>query len=158
MLRTVTTFTVLPSPPIPEEAQRLLELLPEWFGQPESNREYVEDACRMSTLVALSNAGDTVGILLYRSHFARSAEIHLMAVHPTWHRRGVGQGLVTAAESVLRKDAVEMVSVKTLGPSFPDVHYDATRAFYVACGFVPIEEMHLRDWDTPALILAKSLG
>jgi GNAT superfamily N-acetyltransferase len=71
--------------------EHLLEILPAWFALPEANAKYVESAERLPGLIARS--GDrTIGVLLYRRHFQAAAEIHLMAVDPQWHRRGVGAG------------------------------------------------------------------
>jgi hypothetical protein len=47
--------------------------------------------------------------------------------------------------------------VKTLGPSYPDEGYAQTRGFYVARGFVPLEEL-LELWDAnPCLLLVKRI-
>jgi ribosomal protein S18 acetylase RimI-like enzyme len=45
-----------------------------------------------------------VGVLLARRHFPGAAEIHLMAVDPGWHRRGIGRALVAALEADLIAD------------------------------------------------------
>jgi ribosomal protein S18 acetylase RimI-like enzyme len=45
---------------------------------------------------------DVVGVLLVKQHFPGSAEIHLMAVQPNRHRRGIGRRLLKAAEADLR--------------------------------------------------------
>jgi hypothetical protein len=52
---------------------------------------------------------------------------------------------------------VELLQVKTLGPSLPDASYDQTRRFYVHMGFRPLEE--IRDlWPgNPCLIMVKVL-
>ena len=41
--------------------------------------------------------------------------------------------------------------MKTLGPSQPDEEYAATRAFYEARGFVPIEEF-IDFWDDEPML------
>jgi len=35
---------------------------------------------------------------------------------------------------------VELLQVKTLGPSLPDAGYDRTRRFYLRMGFRPLEK------------------
>jgi GNAT superfamily N-acetyltransferase len=57
-----------------------------------------------------------------------------MAVEPAMHRRGVGQALVGALEDDLVAH-VELVQVKTLGPSHPDTGYARMRQFYTRVGF-----------------------
>ncbi len=65
---------------------------------------------------------------------------------------------MTAAEDWLRRRGVDWLHVKTLGPSHPDEDYAKTRAFYVACGFWPLEEFKaLWDEKNPALMLIKKL-
>lgn len=71
---------------------------------------------------------------------------------------GVGSRLVTAIENDLRSEGVRVFQVKTVGESFEDEGYAATRAFYRSRGFVPLEEIHNIGWDGPTLILVKVLG
>ena len=59
----------------------------------------------------------------------------------------------------LRARDVEYLQVKTLGPSDPSEHYAATRHFYSARGFRPLEEL-TAIWGeaNPCLIMIKHLG
>jgi GNAT superfamily N-acetyltransferase len=147
---------VSPSTELASVTERLLGLLPAWFGIPEANAEYVDSATRLPGFVARAGHG-AVGVLLVHRHFRESAEIHLLAVHPAWHRRGIGRALLTTAESALETDGCRFLQVKTLGPSRPDDGYAKTRAFYAAVGFTPLEEM-LELWPgNPCLICVKAL-
>ena len=69
----------------------------------------------------------------------------------------VGGG-VRHAEDVLRSQGVRFLQVKTLSPRRACEHYDRTREFYLAMGYVPLEEFPLL-WDerNPALQLVKAL-
>ena len=142
---------------------RLLGLLPSWFGIESSNVAYIESAGTMPTYLAWPEAsacsGEPVGVLLANQHFPQSAEIHLLAVDPALHRRGVGRALVTAFEADLVASDVEYLQVKTLGPSHPDAGYQLTRQFYLGMGFRPLEELH-SVWgeENPCLIMVKALG
>jgi ribosomal protein S18 acetylase RimI-like enzyme len=146
----------------PGTVGRLLGLLPDWFGIESSNAAYVESARTLPTYLAWS--GDTagkgvpVGVLLAKRHFPQAAEIHLLAVDPALHREGVGRALVGALEADLAADGVELLQVKTLGPSNPDPGYRLTRKFYLSLGFRPLEEL-LSLWDdsNPCLIMVKVL-
>jgi ribosomal protein S18 acetylase RimI-like enzyme len=80
-----------------------------------------------------------------------------MAVEPATHRRGVGRRLVEALEADLIADGVELLQVKTLGPSRPDAGYDRTRQFYAAMGFRPLEEIDGLWPENPCLIMVKLL-
>ena len=147
------------SGPEPQLAERLLRALPQWFGIESSIVEYVADAARLPTLVARPSPGaDPVGLVLLNRHFGETSEIHLIAVAPQWHRHGIGRALLAAAERIARGAGARLLEVKTLGESRPDVNYAATRAFYLANGFLPLEEL-LDYWpDNPCLILVKPLS
>lgn len=144
--------------PAPEAAAAILADLPEWFGRPESTAEYVADAGRMPTYLATREDGTAVGILLLHQHFPQSAEVHLMAVLREHHGEGVGRALVEAAAQDAAADGVRLLQVKTLGVADPDPHYAATRRFYEAVGFLPLEET-VAFWgeDTPCLVMVKPL-
>lgn len=73
----------------PDAVRRILEDLPDWFGIEEAVREYVETAGRLTNYLAVLE-GQVVGVLLLEQHFPPSAEIHLIAVDPRLHRKGVG--------------------------------------------------------------------
>lgn len=135
-----------------------MRALPEWFGIEPALQQYVRDAESTPTyLASVGETGEVVGALLIRRHYPESAEIHLLAVAPEWHRRGVGRALVHSAEGDLIASGVSMLQVKTLGQSQPDTHYARTLAFYRALGFVPLEEFSEFWPGNPCLILVKSL-
>ncbi|WP_415948259.1 GNAT family N-acetyltransferase [Streptomyces sp. KLOTTS4A1] len=146
------------SPELAAATAGLLARLPAWFARPEANAQYVESARALPGVLAHGPDGEPVGLLLHRRHFAQSAEIHLMAVAPDRHRRGIGAALVGAVESRLRADGCRMLQVKTLGPSHPDAGYAGTRAFYRAAGFIPVEETDDLWPGTPCLIMVKQIG
>ena len=134
----------------------LLNLLPSWFGIPESNAKYVESATYLPGLVA-SFRTQPIGVLLHRRHFPEAAEIHVMAVDPSWHRRGVGRALVATVMADLGADGCTMLQVKTLGSTHPDQGYALTRAFYRAVGFLPLEETSDLWPGNPCLIMVRQL-
>jgi GNAT superfamily N-acetyltransferase len=136
----------------------ILRLLPTWFGIPESNRDYVDTAETLPGIVA-SVADEDVGITTIKHHSPYAAEIYLMAVKPTHHRHGIGQRMLELAETSLGARGVEFLQVKTLSPARPDAGYAKTRAFWLACGFRPLEEFPtLWDSDNPALQLIKTVS
>ena len=141
----------------PEDAERLLGELPEWFGIPEANATYVESARVLPSYAAYFDA-DVVGICTIRHHNPESAEIDLLAVARAHHRVGVGRALVARVEQDLRADGVRMLQVKTLGPSDDYEPYVRTRFFYASAGFVPLEERtDIWGADNPCLIFVKAL-
>jgi hypothetical protein len=66
--------------------------------------------------------------------------------------------MLELAETSLGARGVEFLQVKTLSPARPDAGYAKTRAFWLACGFRPLEEFPtLWDADNPALQLIKTV-
>lgn len=137
--------------------RQILEALPAWFGIPESVEDYVAAADRLPTAIASIGAED-VGILswLVRTPFA--AEVYVMGVLPKYHHQGVGRRLLDHAENSLTKDGVEFLQVKTLSSSSSNKGYEKTRAFYLSCGFRPLEEFPLL-WGSknPAVQMIKKI-
>ncbi len=135
----------------------ILATLPTWFGFAEVNEEYARTADVTPTVIA-SFEGEDVGLLTMVTHTPYAAEVHLMAVRPEDHRRGIGRRMMHLAEEHLVAAGIEYLQVKTLSDSHPDEGYVSTRAFYRSVGFRPLEEMPtLWSPDQPALLLVKRL-
>ena len=135
----------------------VLDQLPAWFGIGEANDDYVDMAERTPTAVA-SLDGRDVGLLTVVRHSEHAAEVHLMAVVPELHRRGIGAAMLRFVEDRLGADGVEYLQVKTLSPAREDEGYDRTRRFYEAQGFRWLEEFPtLWDPSNPALQMIKAL-
>ena len=138
----------------------ILRSLPEWFGIESAIDEYVRETARLPTFVGSFDGEEeqrAAGFLSLKLHNPYSAEIYVMAVRREAHGRGVGTALVAAAESFLNERSIEYLQVKTLGPSRPSSNYAATRAFYEAKGFRPLEELHGLWEGNPCLIMVKRL-
>jgi GNAT superfamily N-acetyltransferase len=132
----------------------VLAALPDWFGIEEAVHQYVRDVAELPTFAVGRDA-----FLAVKQHTEAAAEIYVMGVRPESHRRGLGTALLEAAEAFLRERNVEYLQVKTLGPSHPDEGYAATRSFYAARGFRPLEEL-TAIWGeaNPCLIMVKQLA
>jgi ribosomal protein S18 acetylase RimI-like enzyme len=148
----------------PSTVERLLRLLPDWFGIESAIIDYVESARTLPTYLAWRDPGPAdsgerlpAGVLLAARHFPCSAEIYLMAVDPAVHRQGAGRALVAALEADLIADRVEFLQVKTLGTASRHAGYDRTRKFYSSVGFQPLEEINGLWPENPCLIMIKTL-
>jgi len=141
----------------PQELDQLMRDLPDWFGIESSIVSYVDAARTLPTAAALRN-DEFVGGCVVRPHTPRAAEIELLAVSPALHRQGIGRQLVDAVEADLGNQGIELLQVKTSGPSGGSEEYERTRAFYEAIGFIPLEE-RTDIWGpgNPCLILVKPL-
>jgi N-acetylglutamate synthase-like GNAT family acetyltransferase len=137
--------------------EQIIRSLPDWFGIEEAIVQYRRDLDRMETLVAEMD-GRIVGFVAIHEHNPHSAEIHVVAIQKEFHGRGIGRGLFTRVEELLRRRSIEFLQVKTLGPSRPDANYDRTRSFYLAMGFRPLEENKLWGERNPCLIMVKHLA
>lgn len=136
----------------------ILRLLPTWFGVPEANEDYAATAETHPGVIA-SVGGDDVGITTLKHHSPYAAEIYLMAVKPAFHRAGIGRTMLRTFEARLATDGVEFLQVKTLSASRPHEGYANTRAFWLSCGFRPLEEFpSLWDPANPALQLIKTVN
>jgi len=91
----------------------------------------------------------------------RRAEFCLLAVRADCRRRGRGRALVEEAARRLARDGVELLCARTLGPSAVERrasdNYADTRAFYEALAFVPMRELRLDGWNSPALMVVRAL-
>jgi GNAT superfamily N-acetyltransferase len=132
--------------------------VPEWFGLPEANAEYIEAAAVKETWTVRDDAGQVIGITLLDRHFPAVAELYLTVVDRRYHGRGVGTAMVAAIEADARRSGVRLLEVKTLGPSHPDLGYARTRHFYETIGFLPLEETDLWGEQNPCLIMVKPLA
>ena len=141
----------------PDELERLLRDLPEWFGIEQSILGYVDAAPTLPSTFALRD-DEVVGVCVVRHHTPVAAEIEVLAVERPLHRQGIGRRLVQTVESELRERGVVLLQVKTRGPSRVSEEYERTRAFYESLGFLPLEERtDIWDADNPCLILVKPL-
>ena len=135
--------------------RKILRALPHWFGLPASVDHYVVVAEKFPAVVA-STSGDDVGIVTIVPYGRYAAEVYVMGVLPDLHRQGIGRLMLQHAEAGLATRGVEFLQVKTLSASKPDVGCEKTRAFYLSCGFRPLEEFPtLWDVENPALQMVK---
>lgn len=151
-----------------EVAERILRALPDWFGIESSVQQYIRAADELETFVVIISRpacggrewrpDQALGFVTLRETSAEAVELHAMGVLPAWHRRGVGRALVERAATYARAEGFSLLHVKTLAPSHPDEGYAATRAFYEAVGFIPLEELP-QVWgpENPCLLLVRPL-
>jgi len=135
----------------------ILRSLPEWFGIEEAVKNYIEEVRARPMFVAVEK-GMTAGFLSLTVNNKFTGEIHVMGVKREFHRRGVGKDLVAHAETYLSERGFKFLTVKTLSPSRESSEYEKTRKFYLALGFVPLEEFKtLWGEANPCLFLAKAI-
>ena len=109
----------------------------------------------------IDDAGDVVGFAIVERRGMRAAEILWAAVAADRRGAGLGTRLVNHVLDELSADGVQIVEVKTLDSSADYAPYDATRAFWLARGFIQLDTIDpFPDWPpgNPAAILAVALA
>ena len=109
----------------------------------------------------IDDASGVVGFAIVQRRGKRAAEILWAAVAADRRGAGLGARLVNHVLDELSADGVQIVEVKTLDPSAGYAPYDATRAFWLARGFIQLDTIDpFPDWPpgNPAAILAASLA
>jgi ribosomal protein S18 acetylase RimI-like enzyme len=110
---------------------------------------------------AIEDADHVVGFVIVERRGARAAEILWAAVAADRRGEGLGSRLIDHALDALSADGVQIVEVKTLDSSADYAPYDATRAFWIARGFVQFDMIDpLPGWPpgNPAALLAVALA
>jgi ribosomal protein S18 acetylase RimI-like enzyme len=135
----------------------IMRALPDWFGIEEVIVRYINEVEHLPTFIVCQDE-QVIGFLSVKQHNPYSAEIHVLAILPKMDRQGLGRQLLDRAESYLRAQNIEFLHLKTLIDSDPDLNYAKTRAFYLAVGFRPLEELTaLWGKDNPCLVMVKRL-
>ena len=124
---------------------------------PRPTRRYVADAGRLPSYLAV-DGDEVVGRRARSRSTSRSrASCTCSPYAVTGTAKGIGRALVEAVESDLRAAGVRLLEVHTVGPSRESEGYARTREFYLATGFVAMNELQRIDWNGPTLILVKPL-
>ena len=141
----------------------ILRSAPQWFGIETSIQEYVSRIAELPTVLAVHTDPHTqeqkaVGFMSIEQLFPSSAELHVLCIRPEWHRKGIGEALLSASEAHARRIGARFLQVKTVSPKKSCDYYTRTRKFYEAVGFSPLTEFPtLWDPDCPCLQMIKAL-
>jgi ribosomal protein S18 acetylase RimI-like enzyme len=139
--------------------REVIETLPEWFGIPASNEAFVAAAEELPMLACFEPSGGAVGFVSLKTQTVVATEVYVLGVKPAWHRCGIGRALIEASAKLAASRGARFLTVKTLSASRQDANYAATRLFYEAMGFLPIEEFPtLWNADNPCLLMLRPLA
>jgi ribosomal protein S18 acetylase RimI-like enzyme len=137
--------------------EKITQLLPEWFGKPESNTKYASSAEVLDGFV-VELEGKKRGLLLLKKYGNRSFEIYWMGVDPTCHRSGLGRALIDAVVEHARRNEAKYLFVTTLHPNADYEPYRLTTRFYEALGFeFVLEEQFPVDPRNPLAFYMRTL-
>ena len=160
MARTGKDTPIPTSPLAPEDATaacaRIIGLLPDWFGLPDSNTAYVAGVADCLCLGAFSE-GQCLGLIALRPHYGTTLEIWWMGVDPARHRQGIGKALVESALDHARHQGFRDMVLMTLSEESNDPGYAATRQFYLSRGFRPLVHDHMTDPENPLMWMIRPM-
>jgi len=139
----------------------ITSLLQEWFAQENSNKQYIEDAGQFAAC-GVCDGDKIVGLMVYKPVDDAVLDCRVMSVHwlgimPAYHRRGIGESLMTFVENEACKEDIGILTVETLSPEAKDVNYLKTYAFYSAMGF-EVYGIFKYDEHNPMVRLRKKLA
>ncbi len=138
-------------------SREILNDLPEWFGIPESNEQYIVNSQDKCFLAAFLN-DKIVGFLVLNSSSKDCAEIFVMGVKKKFHRQGAGELLIEAYETMAKEKGFTYSQVKTVQAGHYK-EYDITNEFFVAMGYKELECFpKLWSENNPCQIYIKYIG
>lgn len=137
-------------------AQDILTKLPEWFGLPDSTREYIKDSMDMP-FFAYCKDDKYVGFATLNETSPYAAEIYVIGILKEYHRQKIGEKLFKAFYDYAKKKNYEFIQVKTVDAGHYE-EYDRTRLFYEHLGFKKLEVFPTL-WDewNPCLLMVMSI-
>ncbi len=118
-------------------AESVLLDLPEWFGLPESTREYIEKSPNMPFWAAMEGENPR-GFIVLKETSPHTAEIYVMGVKKSYHGRGFGKQLFEAFHAYAKEKKYSFLQVKTVQEGHYE-EYDRTGEFYKKMGFQELE-------------------
>ena len=137
-------------------AAAVLHALPDWFGLPESTAEYIRQSAHMPFWAELED-GHVYGFIALKETSPFAAEIYVMGVLPTLHRKGIGRSLFLAFETYAKQKGYRFLQVKTVREGCY-AEYDRTNAFYRSMGFCELECLpELWGENNPCQIYIKAI-
>ena len=137
----------------------IVDGLDDWFTEDVPDK--VRRDLREHAGWVIDDAGIVAGFVIAERRGPRAAEILWAAVAADRRGTGLGTRLIDHVLDELGADGVQIVEVKTLDGSADYAPYEATRAFWLARGFVQFDTIDpLPDWPpgNPAAILAVALA
>lgn len=135
----------------------IMNALPEWFSPPEDIRKKSIFHQKLPFWAVFDN-NLPIGFITLKIHNLYTLEIYNLGILKKYHRQGLGRQLINVVSQYGVNNGFKFLTVKTLDSSAIYPPYDATRAFYSAENFFPLE-VFLTYWniENPCLFLIKLL-
>jgi GNAT superfamily N-acetyltransferase len=155
----VTTWVRASDPQDADRCAAIAAALPDFFTADVPDRVRSDLQAHDGWMVG--EADTVLGFAIAQHRGVRVAEILWAAVVPDRRGEGLGTQLIDHVLEQLRAAGRQLVEVKTLDASAGYAPYEATRAFWLARGFVQIDAIDpLPGWrpGNPAAILVAALS
>ena len=94
-------------------ATHILADLPDWFGLPESTKDYIEQSRERPFWAAYRN-NEAVGFIVLKETSNYTAEIYVMGVLMDFHRQQIGEQLFYKFVQYAKDHTYEYIQVKTV--------------------------------------------
>ena len=94
-------------------SKEVLYDLPEWFGLPESTKEYIEDSQDKPFLACYAD-NEVAGFIVLNATSKDTADIFVMGIKKKFHRMGIGTKLNTEFENMAKNLGYSYSQVKTV--------------------------------------------
>jgi ribosomal protein S18 acetylase RimI-like enzyme len=134
----------------------IIASLPDWFGV-QDGIDACAAAVRSQPGLVCAGEDHVIGFLTLIRHTPEAAQISWLAIEADERGHGAGTALIRRLEADLAGDGVRLLLVETLSDrEDPGPEYAATRAFYLARGFVPAAELQGYP-ENPIQLMAKAL-
>ncbi len=139
-----------------EIASNVLSDLPEWFGLPESLKNYIDEVKGMLFIAIQIN--DYIGFCALKHESDEHINIHVTGIKKEYHSKGIGTEMMAFIENYISEKKYKYISVLTLSSKKVNKEYDITRKFYMKNGFKEFMELPtLWDSNNPAVLLIKQV-
>ncbi|MBE5959863.1 MAG: GNAT family N-acetyltransferase [Lachnospiraceae bacterium] len=115
----------------------ILNDLPEWFGIPESTKEYIDCSADMPFWAAFKD-GKAVGFIALKETSPYTAEVYVTGILKEYHRHGIGRQLFDAFYEYAKDHGYSFIQVKTVQEGHYK-EYDQSCRFYKSVGFKELE-------------------
>jgi GNAT superfamily N-acetyltransferase len=137
--------------------EEILNDLPEWFGLPDSNKQYIKDVCDL-IFIGIVEDSKYIGFCALKEENSKHLNMHVLGLMKSYHGNGIGTKMIQFIETFSRENDYNYLSVLTLSSASCDVNYGLTRKFYLKNGFHEFMELPtLWDESNPAVLMIKDL-
>jgi len=137
--------------------QKIMHALPLWFSPPE-DIEKKAIIHRDYPFFAAYDGEEVIGFVALKIHNKYTADIYNIGILKQYHAKGIGHRIIEKCVDFCKDKNFIYLTVKTLDESAEYEPYNATRAFYLKEGFIPLEVFTtLWNEENPCLFLVKKV-